>query len=188
MKDINLDAVQEAQEFERLGPGGYICGIVRAEDVPEKEYLRIEFDIADGPFKNYFRSMRERLALDSWPASGVLYRSYKESALPFFKQFVTCVQVSNAGYVFKNDEATLARKLFGVVMGEEEYEKNDGTVGVRLKASAVRSVKAIREGDFKVPAIKKLKTAPAAYADAYRTQPANSTDYAVIDDGEDLPF
>lgn len=188
MKNINLDAVQEAQEFERLGPGGYICGIVRAEDVPEKEYLRIEFDIADGPFKNYFRNMRERLALDSWLAAGVLYRSYKESALPFFKQFVTCVQVSNAGYVFKNDEATLARKLFGVVMGEEEYEKNDGTVGVRLKASAVRSVKAIREGDFKVPAIKKLKTAPAAYADAYRTQPANSTDYAVIDDGEDLPF
>lgn len=188
MKSINLDAVQEAQEFERLGPGGYVCGIIRAEDVPEKEYLRIEFDIADGPFKNYFRGMRERLALDSWPASGVLYRSYKESALPFFKQFVTCVQVSNAGYVFKNDEATLARKLFGVVMGEEEYEKNDGTIGTRLKAATVRSVKAIREGDFKVPTIKKLKTAPAAYADAYRTQPANSTDYAAIDDGEDLPF
>lgn len=188
MKDINLDAVQEAQEFERLGPGGYVCGIVRAEDVPEKEYLRIEFDIADGPHKNYFRGMRDRLALDSWPAAGVLYRSYKESALPFFKQFVSCVQASNAGYVFKSDEATLARKMLGVVLSEEEYEKNDGTVGVRLKASAVRSVKAIRDGDFKVPAIKKLKTAPAAYADAYRTQPANSTDYAVIDDGEDLPF
>lgn len=188
MKSINLDAVQEAQEFERLGPGGYVCGIIRAEDVPEKEYLRIEFDIADGPFKNYFRGMRERLALDSWPAAGVLYRSYKESALPFFKQFITCVQVSNAGYVFKNDETTLARKLFGVVMGEQEYKKNDGTVGVRLKASTVRSVKSIREGDFKLPPLKKLKTAPAAYADAYRTQPANSTDYAVIDDGEDLPF
>lgn len=188
MKNINLDAVQEAQEFERLVPGGYICGIVRAEDVPEKEYLRIEFDIADGPFKNYFRDMRDRLALDSWPSAGVLYRSYKESALPFFKQFITCVQVSNAGYVFKNDEATLARKLFGVVMGEEEYEKNDGTIGTRLKAAIVRSVKSIREGDFKVPALKKLKAAPAAYADAYRTQPANSTDFATIDDGEDLPF
>lgn len=188
MRDINLDAVQEAQEFERLGPGGYVCGIIRAEDVPEKEYLRIEFDIADGPFKNYFRGMRERLALDSWPAAGVLYRSYKESALPFFKQFVTCVQVSNAGYVFKNDEATLARKLFGVVMGEEEYEKNDGTIGTRLKAATVRSVKSIREGDFKVPPLKKLKSPTGAYAEAYRAQPAGSTDYAVIDDEEDLPF
>lgn len=183
MKNINLDAVQEAQEFDRLGPGGYVCGIVRAEDVPEKEYLRIEFDVADGPFKNYFRSLRDRLALDKWPAAGTLYRSYKESALPFFKQFVTCVQVSNAGYTFKNDEATLSRKLIGVVMGEEEYEKSDGTVGVRLKASTVRSAKAIREGDFKVPALKKLErsTSPYSVHDDDRFVP-------VAADDEDLPF
>lgn len=184
MKNINLDAVQEAQEFERLGPGGYVCGIVRAEDVPGKEYLRIEFDIADGPFKNYFRNMRDRLALDGWPAAGVLYRSYKESALPFFKQFITSVQVSNAGYVFKNDESTLVRKLFGVVMGEEEYEKNDGTVGTRLKAATVRSVKAIREGDFKVPAIKKLTRSASGYS-------AHNADQFVpisADNDEDLPF
>lgn len=187
MKDINLDAVQEAQEFERLGPGGYVCGIIRAEDVPEKEYLRIEFDIADGPHKNYFRGMRDRLALDSWPSAGVLYRSYKESALPFFKQFITCVQASNAGYVFKNDEATLARKLFGVVMGEEEYEKNDGTVGVRLKASAVRSVKAIRDGDFKVPAIKKLARAGYPTQIGYSTQNDDSFVQISAED-EDLPF
>lgn len=179
MKSINLDAVQEAQEFERLGPGGYVCGIVRAEDVPEKEYLRIEFDVAEGPFKNYFRDMRDRLALDNWPAAGVMYRSYKDSALPFFKQFITCVQVSNSGYVFKNDESTLSRKLFGVVMGEEEYIKNDGSVGTRLKAGMVRSIKAIHDGDFKVPAMKKL---PASATPA-------SSEYAPIDAAdEDLPF
>lgn len=179
MKDINLDAVQEAREFERMGAGGYVCGIVRAEDVPEKEYLRIEFDVAEGPFKNYFRDMRDRLALDNWPAAGVMYRSYKQSALPFFKQFITCVQASNSGYVFKNDESTLSRKLFGVVMGEEEYIKNDGSIGTRLKAGTVRSIKTIRDGDFKVPDLKKLP-APAASV---------SSGYVPVDaDDEDIPF
>ena len=134
MKNINWNNVQEATDA-RLTAGGYVCGILRAEDVPDKEYLRIEFDIAEGPYKNYFRDLRDRLNLPQWPAGGVLIRSYKEKAQPYFKAFLTSVQNSNPGYTFNNDEATLSRKLVGMVLGEEEYEYN-GQIKTRLRVSA----------------------------------------------------
>lgn len=176
MKNIDWNNVTEATD-SRLTPGGYICGIVRAEDVPDKEYLRIEFDIAEGPYKNYFREMRDRMNLDNWPRAGVLIRSYKEKAQPYFKAFLTAVQNSNAGYTFKNDESTLSRKLVGMVLGEEEYEHN-GEVKTRLYVNAVRSVKAIQNGDFAVPNKKTLPT-KAPSVDAYAP---------ISDDDGDLPF
>lgn len=176
MKNIDWNNVTEATD-SRLTPGGYVCGIIRAEDVPDKEYLRIEFDIAEGPYKNYFREMRDRMNLDTWPRAGVLIRSYKEKAQPYFKAFLTAVQNSNAGYTFKNDESTLSRKLVGMVLGEEEYEYN-GEIKTRLYVNAVRSVKAIQSGDFAVP---NKKTLPAK-------APSVDTYAPISDDDGDLPF
>lgn len=177
MKNINWNNVSEASDA-RLTAGGYVCGIVRAEDVPEKEYLRIEFDIAEGPYKNYFRDLRDRLNLDKWPSGGVLIRSYKEKAQPFFKSFLTSVQNSNPGYVFQNDEATLSRKLIGMVLGEEEYEYN-GEVKTRLRVSSTHSVKAIRDKDFTVPEKKCLAPAATSYTASYEP---------IDDTSGDLPF
>lgn len=184
MKNINWDDVQEASENSRLTPGGYICGIVSAEDISEKEYLRIEFDIAEGEQKNYFRQLRERLFLDTWPYDGSFIRSYKEKARPFFKAFLTSLELSNRGFKFNNDERTLTRKLFGAVLGEEEYLSNDGKLKTRLYVHQIRSVKAIRDGDFKIPELKKLASATAA--PSYN---APASDYPVLDDDDaELPF
>ena len=40
MKKIDFSNVQEAAEGNRPGEGGYTCRIIKAEDVPDKEYLR----------------------------------------------------------------------------------------------------------------------------------------------------
>lgn len=183
MKNINWDDVQEASENSRLAPGGYICGIVAAEDFPQKEYLRIGFDIAEGDQKNYFRQLRERLDLDSWPFDGSFIRSYKEKARPFFKAFLTSLELSNRGFKFNNDERALTRKLFGAVLGEEEYLSNDGKLKTRLYVYQIRSVKAIRDGDFKVPELKKLKS------QASINNPAPAADFPLLeDDDAELPF
>lgn len=186
MKNINWDNVQEATESQRLAPGGYVCGIVMAEDVPQKEYLSIQFDIAEGDQKNYFRQLRDRLELDDWPFDGTFIRSYKPKAQPFFKAFLTSVEVSNPGYKFNNDERTLSRKYVGLVLGEEEYVSNDGTVKTRLRVAQVRSIKAIRDGDFKVPELKKV--APGTTVGYAAASTSANNDFAPIDDNEDLPF
>ena len=57
MKNLNLENIEEAKDFDRVQPGGYVCGITAVEDVVRKEYLKLEYDIADGPFKNYYRNL-----------------------------------------------------------------------------------------------------------------------------------
>lgn len=152
MKNVNLQNVEEAKDFERLPAGGYVCGITAVEDVPDKEYLRIEFDIAEGDFKNYYRDLYQSKSF--W--GGNFIKSYKDKALPFFKGFVTSVENSNPGYKFDYDESTLKRKFVGLVLGEEEYLGNDEVVKTRLYVAQIHSVDKIREGKFEVPKLKKL--------------------------------
>lgn len=186
MRPIDLSKVEEAKDFERVTPGGYVCGITNVKDVPESEYLLIEYDIAEGPLKNYYRQLNE--AKGFW--GGKFVKSYREKALPFFKGFITAVENSNNGYKWNYDETTLKRKLIGLVFGEEEYTKNDGTVGKRLYVSSVHSVDKIRSGDFTVPPLKKLassSTASVVYPDFSATQTATAGGLVEIDDDE-MPF
>lgn len=178
MKKIDWNNVQEIREDESMGPvpGGYAAKIVSVEDREDKEYLRIEWDFADGEFKGHNAETFQRAGF--WPCS--LIRSYKPKALGFFKAFKTALEESNPGYKFDEMNVQgMVGKYIGVVLGEEEYVKNNGAIGTRLYVAQTRSGKAIREGDFKVPEIKRLAQQHAAAV----TAPAFET----IDDNE-LPF
>lgn len=212
ISDSQWGSIQERQdgEFPSPAPGGYIGYIVGYEDVerPTKpgggsQYLRIEWDFAEGEFKLYNRDTYDRA--NFWPGFGSFIRSYKDSALPFFKAFKTCLEVSNNGYHFRTDQLDAMRgKKLGIVLGEEEYCSKDGELKTRLYVAQVRSVKAIRDGDFKVPALKKHKGAPPAPAPAsqyapqyaqpqpYAAQPqaynAPPQQWAELEDDGELPF
>ena len=161
MKPIsNYENVQAATgDFNRLPAGGYICRITLADDVPldantgKGDYLKIEFDVASGEYKDYFEKQYERFA-SFW--GGSFIRSYKETAAGMFKHFINCVEESNAGYKWAWDEKSLVHKYVGVVLGEEEYRKNNGEIGVKLVVKDIKTTEQILKGDFKVPAIKKL--------------------------------
>lgn len=176
MKSVAWREANDIAEGKRLQPGGYICRIVSAEDVPDKEYLKISYDIALGDYKDYWKETFDRFG--TW--NGNFYKSYKEKALPFFKGFMTAVEESNSGYIFNDDERTLTGKLVGLVIGEEEYRKQDGKIGKRFYVDAVRSVEAIKKGEFEVPELKTLTLSPTDVPESF-----------VIDhttDDDDLPF
>lgn len=154
MKNINWNNVPNPTELPRLGPGGYICKITMVKDVPEKEYLYLEYDIAEGQHKRHWNELYK--AKSFW--GGKFYRSYKETALSMFKGFLTAVKDSNPGFIFNNEEKRLEGQLIGLVLGEEEYRKQDGSDGTRLYVAAVRSLDKIRSGDFIVPPKKLLQT------------------------------
>jgi hypothetical protein len=174
MKNIDLTNVQEAADFENLTPGGYIAKITVVEDVEAKEYLRIEYDIAEGKFKGYYGELFDRA--NFW--GGRMIRSYKEKALPFLKAFITSVENSNKGYKWDSDEQKLVGKLVGIVLAEEEYTGNDGTTKTRLYVSTTRSIDEIKKGNFKIPEKKTLAPAPVS------TAPAGFTEI----DPDDIPF
>ncbi len=158
MKPIDLSNVQEAGSGNRLPAGGYIARIGFAEDVPAKEYIRVEYDIDEGEYKDYYKD--RKLANPTWAWGGTLYKSYKQKALPMFKRFCSCVTKSNPGYLFDGntnaDEKTLVGKQIGLVLGEEEYTGNDGTIRTRLYCVTEKPVDEIRAGKFKVPEKKTL--------------------------------
>lgn len=178
MKNVNWDTVQD--EVRRPAPGGYAVKITRVEDMEDKEYLRIEWEFADGEFKG--ANKETFTAFGFWPYSFV--RSYTDKALRFFKGFKTAVENSNPGFVFTNDPQSLVGKFIGVVLAEEEYVSKTGEVKTRLYVAEQRSGKAIREGDFKVPELKKLDPSKLQNSNAYTAPTLTPIDE---DDG-DLPF
>lgn len=153
MKNVGLDKVEEAKaSFSRPGAGGYVAKVTLIDDMPQKEYLWIELDIAEGEFKDYYTDLYKARAY--WGLNDL--KSYKESALPFFKGMITAFEQSNPGFKFNYDEQTLKGKLVGIVLGEEEYERNNGEIGTKLKVKQYLSADKIRKGDFKVPPKKTL--------------------------------
>lgn len=177
MKNVDWNTVQD--EIRRPVPGGYAAKITHVEDVEDKEYLKIEWDFADGEFKGV--NKETFTALGFWPYAFI--RSYKDTALWFFKGFKTAVENSNNGYVFNNDPQSLVGKFVGVVLAEEEYVSKSGEVKTRLYVAEQRSGKSIREGDFKVPELKRLDASklPQTAFSAPAPLPIDE------DDGE-LPF
>ena len=169
MKKIDLENVQEFTKFKNP-VGGFICEIKTVEDVPEKEYLRIGYDIAEAlnneqkEFVGMYEKRKKERDFD-YPTTVV---SYKENSLPFFKGFITALENSNRGYKWDNDETKFVGKLIGFVIGEEEYEGKDKNgvpkVKVRTYVAERHSVDAIKEGDFDVPEFKKLTKTPVERA------------------------
>lgn len=179
MKNINWNEVQEATNNNKLPAGGYVCGITAVEDVPNQEYLKFEFDIAEGEFKNTYRELYD--ARGFW--AGKFIKSYKDNALGYFKKMLTAFENSNKGFTFNNDEKTLKRKLIGLVVGYEEYIGNDGTVKERLRITDFLPIDDIHSGNFSVPELKKLDGNTMV-----NSASNSSNDFAAIDGDDDLPF
>lgn len=182
MQVINLAEVKESGVSSRLEAGGYVCKYTNVDDVVDKQYLLMEFDIAEGEFKGYYKTLSDKYGF--W--GGVCRRSYKEKALPMFKRMCSAVTKSNPGFIFDGgqnnaDEKTIEGKLVGMVLGEEEYIKNNGDIGTRLYVYYECDVNDIRNKKFKVPAKKVLNNAPVA--------PAANDDFMKVDGvEEELPF
>ncbi len=159
MKKINdWENIKESSDFKRLEPGAYICAIKAVEDVPEKEYLKIYFDIVRGDNKGYFQQLYDSDTRKDkkWPVAGTLIRSYKESALSMFKGFTTAVEKSNKNFKWDFDEKKLVKKYVGLIIADEEYLNQKGQKRVRNYVASVRSLEAIEKGDFTIPALKEL--------------------------------
>ena len=145
------------------------------EQTGKGDYLKIDYDICHGEFSGYYTKQNEKFGGD-WFANFI--RSYKETAAGMFKHFINCVEESNVGYKWAWDEKSLVHKFVGVVLGEEEYQKRDGTVGVKLIVKDIKTTKQILDGDFRVPAIKKISSVSSA----------PSSSFVEVDNLDDLPF
>lgn len=153
MKQVNWTEVEETNgDYEKLPSGGYVCQILRVEDITEKEYLKIEFDICDGKYKDYFT--QQSGYTNFW--GGSFIKSYKDTAIGFFKGMLTAIEKSNSNFSVKDfeksaDERMLIGKHIGLTIGQETYWNSKGEQKSRPYVSQCRDIFAIKEGKFKVP-------------------------------------
>lgn len=162
-------------EYTKMGAGGYIVAVqsvrTQGEDsyhhpinyIRDKQYVKLIYDVIEGEHAG-------RYSDDYWSGEDkdyahCFYLSWKNMGA--FKGAIQALDESNPGFDgFAAADAEqwglFIGKKFGIVVGEEEYRANDGTVKTRLTLPRIKSVQDIRDGKFRVPALKKLDGADSS--------------------------
>lgn len=159
-------------------PGGYIVRITYVEDVKDKEYLRVEWDYAEGELAGAHKECYDNYGF--WPAP--MFRSYKQKAAGMFKAFIEAVGQSNQGFAWDWDEKKLVGKWIGIVTREEEYTSNSGELKTRIVVDQVLPAVDILNNNYTVRPTKRKEASNRANAVVDMTAPTNQS----FD--EDTPF
>lgn len=191
-------------EFAPLHAGGYVCKIVNAEFGNSKagnDMLILKIDIAEGDYTNNFTNTVARFNQENWP-NAATYRQLVFNSdgklSSFFKGFADIIDKCNPGFnMYRNggiDTAALVGKMCGFIFCEEEYIKQDKSVGIRVVVRTPKILDDIREGNFKIPPLKKLDAdkSPTYQRTNQYSKPPESPDppspVGEVIDLEDPPF
>lgn len=155
-------------DAEMLPKGAYVVKIMGAtvEENSNGQYIKIGCDIAEGEFKDFYANQykQDQREDKKWKCNYLLNVPKDDGTQEDgwtkrkFKTFTEALEDSNEGYHFDWDEKKFKGKLFGGLFNEQEFEKNDGSVGKTVKIGKVISVQALKEGKYKMPEDKILTT------------------------------
>ena len=167
-------------ESTQLPKGGYIVKIMDCHEISGEKngkrysYLAFSFDVCEGEYKNHFSNLYTATTDENKKWKGVLNvfipqegDIYYEDNLSRFKTMTANFEESNPGYAWNWDEKTLKNKIIGIIYGEKEYiPDNSDTMIIITEPKYFTSVERVKEGKFKIPAIKKLNRAASASSTA----------------------
>ena len=184
MPKIDLTNIEESSgEFKRLEPGTYGCKIVDAQLFDEKNYVRIEWDVAAGEYADIFKGA---------PFGQYDFMSYKEAALPMLKHKLACLTESNVGFdadaAFQNDDmAAFKGKIFGARVRNRLYTKKDGNDGTAVEIGQWLRAQEALTGTYDIMAPRDQREHVQSAPAAAQTAAAPSNGIADVYD-EDIPF
>ena len=151
IKDFDKVEAKGMDDFKGLPIGAYECVIKDARlnhnEETGKNTLKISIDIASGEYKDYFLKAYETdTRVDrKWNNNAIRYIAYEGDNVSYFKGFITTVENSNVGYKWNWEESTLKGKKVCGVFQYEEYEKQDGTKGIKVRLNKFRSLDKLKE-------------------------------------------
>ena len=174
----------------QLPKGGYIAKILDCKEEKSTtgyRWLAISFDIAEGEFKGHFAEQYRANTNENKKWRGTYNAfipdessQYYGENLNKFKTMIANIEESNNGYHWDWDETKLKGKMVGVLFGEKEFQTESNGVIIITECRGIRSVECVKEGKFKMPALKTLGNAPSVST--------ASNSFAAVDDDDDLPF
>lgn len=196
----NLSKAQTAGQTNRVLPaGGYVAqiqSVAYTESRSGLPMLEIRLEIAEGEYKGIFVSKVQTAG--SWPANGIFRMLLPADAnapaddwrLQRLKGFLTAVEESNAGFVWKDDEYALRGKYVGILYRDEEFIGQDGLKHSSAKPAFFCSTQRIRTGNFTIPRPKIIAETAVDTPQAFTSVPEDTftpIETAVSGD-KDLPF
>lgn len=182
-----FEAKKSAGARELLPAGGYVAKILNAEEVSYDwgNVLLISFDILEGQYKDFFatdyhnqdredKKWRGTFRLNVPKDDGSEKDGWTKRT---FGNSIWSVEASNPGYHWDWNEATLKGKIVGVLFRNREWEMN-GNTGWTTECCALTSVDDIRQGKFRQPKDKPLKS----------NNMTGSVNFENVDTSGELPF
>lgn len=167
MQDFTSYAKQPTT-FDVLPAGGYIAKIIEVDDREWSGHIEpahlIHMDIAEGEHKGVYKRNNAASDRDRW-----LTYWFAEPMAGSPEWLLSKVGGIQTSLAESNDKVNLSDphswkgKYVGVVVGDEEYESNSGTVYTRPYVNYICSTGRIRKGEnqpggYKIPKLKKLQT------------------------------
>ena len=149
----NWDSIEAKgmEDFKNLPIGAYECVIkdarINHNEENGKDTLKISIDIASGEYKDYFlKSYENDTRIDKkWNNNAVKYLAFEGDNVSYFKGFITCVENSNPGYTWDWNEIKLKDKKICGVFLYEEYQKQDGMHGIKVRLNKFRSLDKMKD-------------------------------------------
>lgn len=190
-KPQNWESVQAFSDRQKLPLGAYVCNVLKAavSHTTYGDMLQIGFDIAEGEYKDFYKSDFNANTAQDKKWKGVLRvflprddNSEKDEITKrTLKGMVTSFEKSNPGYVWNWDETSLVGKQVGILYRNEEWDYN-GRTGWAVRPFRAISVDSVREGSFTFPPDKPLHGTASAPAPT-----ASNGGYTAVET-DDLPF
>ena len=195
IKDFDKIEAKGMDDFKGLPIGAYECVIMDARvnhnEQSGKDTFKVSVDIASGEFKDYFRKMYENdTRIDrKWNNNAVKYLSYTGDNVAFFKGFIKTIENSNIGYIWDWDETKLKGKKVCGVFQYEEYEKQDGTKGIKVRLTKFRSLGKLKDIEVS-DSVKMLDGSYVSYDDYMERKEDKFADFkdCVEINPDSLPF
>ena len=195
IKDFDKIEAKGMDDFRGLPIGAYECVIKDARlnhnEETGKNTLKISIDIASGEYKDYFLKAYETdTRVDrKWNNNAIRYLAYKGDNVAFFKGFIKTIENSNVGYTWDWDETKLKGKKVCGVFQYEEYEKQDGTKGIKVRLSKFRSLDKLKDIEVS-DSIKMLDGSYVSYDDYMERKEDKFADFkdCVEINPDSLPF
>ena len=174
------------EDFKPLPIGAYECVIkdarIHNNEETGKETFKVSVDIATGDYKDYFQNRYDKNTNEKkkWDNNAVRYLAFQGDNVAYFKGFITSVENSNNGYKWDWDETKLKGKKICGVFQYEEYKKQDGSKGIKVRLNKFRSLDKME--DIKVSDSVRLLDGSYIDYSEYNEQESNSNPFEGMED------
>lgn len=165
IKPTDYDDTKLLSDYSPLPAGGYVCKIVKLEEVKsrnDREMIKVMLDIAEGDEKDRFRNQytEDNRTEKKWKCNFFQSISYSDgNTSRGFKTFVEMCRKENDNFNVNwgsGFSECFKGKLIGMLFRREEYEY-DGKRGWNTRPYRVKEIEDIRAGNFEIPEDKPLE-------------------------------